>query len=582
MTSYVFDIETDDIKATRIWCLSLLDTETKEQFTYGPSELFEGLEMLKKADKLIGHNILGFDIPVIKNITGVDLYDKELVDTLILSRLFNPIREEGHSLEAWGFKLNYPKIDFEEYSTFSVDMIEYCERDVSLNYKLYEHLKSEATGFSKKSVELEHDVAVLINNQRTHGFLFDFKYGMLLLSDLTTELENNKTSIQKDFLAKKEVIEIFPKYNSKNELLKTGITASGKGVRLSAIEYKTMAEESKVTRINIEEFNPGSRKQIGIYLEELGWIPEEHTPTGQPKIDEKILSQIEGIPQAELLSNYLMLQKRIAQLKSWLDELDPEDTRIRGYVNPLGTVTTRMTHRSPNTAQVPSVSSPYGKECRTCWTVPKNYKLVGIDASGLELRMLAHYMNDKDYINEIINGDIHTANQKLAGLESRDQAKTFIYALIYGAGNARLGSVAKGSERTGKKLRDSFISNLPSFEDLRSRIDREASRTGKVKALDGRSLIVRNLHSALNTLLQGAGAIVMKEALVIFSKHISDMKANIVANVHDEWQVEAHQDIADLVGELGVKAIRESGDTLKLNCPLDGEYKVGNNWSETH
>ena len=176
MTSYVFDIETDDIKATRIWCLSLLDTETKEQFTYGPSELFEGLEMLKKADKLIGHNILGFDIPVIKNITGVDLYDKELVDTLILSRLFNPISEEGHSLEAWGFKLNYPKIDFEEYSTFSVDMIEYCERDVSLNYKLYEHLKSEATGFSKKSVELEHDVAVLINNQRTHGFLFDFKY----------------------------------------------------------------------------------------------------------------------------------------------------------------------------------------------------------------------------------------------------------------------------------------------------------------------------------------------------------------------------------------------------------------------
>ena len=231
MTSYVFDIETDDIKATRIWCLSLLDTETKEQFTYGPSELFEGLVMLKKADKLIGHNILGFDIPVIKNITGVDLYDKELVDTLILSRLFNPIREEGHSLEAWGFKLNYPKIDFEEYSTFSVNMIEYCERDVSLNYKLYEHLKSEATGFSKKSVELEHDVAVLINNQRTHGFLFDFKYGMLLLSDLTTELENNKTSIQKDFLAKKEVIEIFPKYNSKNELLKTGITASGKGVR---------------------------------------------------------------------------------------------------------------------------------------------------------------------------------------------------------------------------------------------------------------------------------------------------------------------------------------------------------------
>ena len=232
-------------------------------------------------------------------------------------------------------------------------------------------------------------------------------------------------------------------------------------------------------------------------------------------------------------------------------------------------------------AQITSVSSIYGKESRTCWTVPNRYKLVGIDASGLELRMLAHYMNDKDYTNEIINGDIHTTNQKLAGLESRDQAKTFIYALIYGAGNAKLGSVAKGSERTGKKLRDSFINNLPSFNNLRNRIEREAS-TGKIEGLDGRILIIRNQYSALNTLLQGAGAIVMKEALVIFSKLISNLDAAIVANVHDEWQVEAHRDHSEQVGELGVQAIKEAGISLQLNCPLDGEYKIGNNWSETH
>ena len=581
MKSYVFDIETDDIKATRIWCLSLLDTDTEEQFTYGPSEIHEGLKMLKEADKLIGHNILGFDIPVVKRLTGVDLYNKKLVDTLVLSRLFNPIREEGHSLEAWGYKLKYPKIDFEEYSIFSIKMLEYCERDVSLNYRIYQHLKTEGKNFSSKSIELEHDVAVLVNNQRDHGFLFDFEHGMQLLSKLTSELEDNKNNIQKDFQAKKEVIEIFPKYNPKGTLLKTGTTKDGRGVRLSNHEFATMKQNNKVVRFNIEEFNPGSRKQIGVYLQDLGWQPLEFTPTGQPKVDESILSKIEGIPQANLLANYLMLQKRIAQIKSWLDELDPQDNRVRGYVNPNGTITGRMTHRGPNMAQVPSVSSVYGSDCRACWIVPKNYKLVGIDASGLELRMLAHYMNDKEYTNEIINGDIHTANQKLAGLESRDQAKTFIYALIYGAGDEKLGSVAKGSKRTGKKLRESFIANLPSFKHLRNRVEREASK-GRIKGLDGRTLIIRNEYSALNTLLQSAGSIVMKEALVCFSSLISNLDASVVANVHDEWQVEAYKNHAEEVGDLGVKAIRESGVRLSLNCPLDGEYKVGLNWSETH
>jgi DNA polymerase I-like protein with 3'-5' exonuclease and polymerase domains len=232
-------------------------------------------------------------------------------------------------------------------------------------------------------------------------------------------------------------------------------------------------------------------------------------------------------------------------------------------------------------AQIPSTNSSYGKECRACWTVPKGYKLVGIDASGLELRMLAHYMNDEDYTNEILNGDIHTTNQKLAGLESRNQAKTFIYALLYGAGDAKLGTVAGGGKSTGRNLRKSFISNLPSFKAVKDRVARAATR-GYLKALDGRKLYVRSEHSALNTLLQGAGAIVMKQALVILDKKIKHLDAHFVANVHDEWQIEVRQDQADEVGRLGVEAIIEAGKVLKLNCPLDGEYKVGDNWSETH
>jgi len=150
-------------------------------------------------------------------------------------------------------------------------------------------------------------------------------------------------------------------------------------------------------------------------------------------------TKVKDIPEAKLIADYLMYQKRVAQVESWLKSADNND-RVKGFVNSNGTITGRMTHNSPNLAQVPSSNSPYGADCRSCWTVPKQHKLVGIDASGLELRMLAHYLNDEDYTNEIVNGDVHTANQRSAGLESRSQAKTFIYALLYGAGNEKLGS----------------------------------------------------------------------------------------------------------------------------------------------
>ena len=173
-----------------------------------------------------------------------------------------------------------------------------------------------------------------------------------------------------------------------------------------------------------------------------------------------------------MIAKYLMLQKRLAQTKSWIKELNEDTGRVHGYVNPNGAVTSRMTHSHPNMAQIPSSSSPYGEDCRACWTVPKGYKLVGIDASGLELRMLAHYLDDEGYTNEILNGDIHTANQKLAGLESRNQAKTFIYALLYGAGDSKLGSVAGGGASVGERLRRSFFDNLPSFATLKYSITR--------------------------------------------------------------------------------------------------------------
>jgi DNA polymerase I-like protein with 3'-5' exonuclease and polymerase domains len=234
-------------------------------------------------------------------------------------------------------------------------------------------------------------------------------------------------------------------------------------------------------------------------------------------------------------------------------------------------------------AQVPAVYSPYGKECRACWTVEEGNVLIGVDASGLEIRMLAHYMNDEEYTNEILNGDIHTANQKLAKLESRDKAKTFIYALMYGAGDEKLGSVVGGSTSDGKRARQYFFDNKPTFKSLRDRVQR-ASAKNYLKGLDGRKLYVRNQHSALNTLLQGAGAIVMKQGLVILDEllQLNNMEYKFVANIHDEWQIEVPKCHADKVGQLAVDSIVKAGTHFNLRCPLDGEYKIGGNWSETH
>ena len=583
MKSLVFDIETDGLDPTQIYCMSVFDTETHAQFNFKPDVISEGLWLLESADKLIGHNIIGFDIPVIKKLCGIDLSNKKIVDTLVLSRLFNPVRG-AHSLEAWGYKLECHKMEFNEYDKYSEDMLKYCAQDVLLNYKVYEALKRESKGFTSESVNLETDTYKIITDQRQHGFMLDVKLAEELLKQFNDELKITEDKVHKTFKPRINKRVIYSQHTKDGVLRKMGLDTNGKQMRLTAEEYDIFDKGSSTTvvRVSEEEFKLGSRQQIGEYLQQFGWKPKHFTPTGQPKVDEKILSTVKNIPEAALIAKYLMLQKRIAQVSSWLKFLN--DKRVHGSVISNGTITGRMSHRDPNMAQIPSLASPYGKECRACWTVPKGYKLVGVDASGLELRMLAHYLNDEEFINDILNGDIHTANQNRAGLQSRSQAKTFIYAFLYGAGDAKIGSVVGGSKEEGKRIKQSFLNNFPSLKSLRNRITREADKNGFIKGLDGRKIFIRSSHAALNSLLQGAGAIVMKRALIILNEaiHNAGLDAHCVANVHDEWQIETREDHVDELGSLAVNAIRSAGIYYKLTCPLDGQYKVGGTWSETH
>ena len=546
----ILDIETN-LAHDKIWVVVTRNIDTDEWFTFKTPELLQ--TYINNATEIVAHNGIFFDFPVLKRVWGITVKKYQVVDTLVLSRLYNPSLEDGHSLAAWGQRLGFAKGEFTDFdSGWSKEMEEYCIQDTLVTKKLYEHLTKEMqNGYSKESFTLEHQVAIIIAEQERNGFKLNEAAALQLLSVLKTKLD----AIQIEMAA------IFP------DKVTSGRTHKTSGKPLKDI---------------IEPFNPGSRQQIAERLTEKGWKPNKFTEKGSVIVDETTLESLD-FPEAKTLAEYMMLQKRIAQIDSWLEALG-KDGRVHGRVITNGAVTGRMTHMKPNMAQVPNSGSPYGHECRDLWIVDKGYKLVGIDASGLELRMLAHYMNDNVYTHEVVSGDIHTANQTAAGLQTRNQAKTFIYAFLYGAGSAKIGSIVGGSAKEGQKLIDSFLRNTPKLKALREKVARIYAKEGWLPGLDGRKLLVRAEHSALNTLLQGAGAIVMKQAVVILHKKLRQSKIDfkIVANVHDEWQIEVEESRADEAGQLGKQSIKEAGIVLNMRCPLDGEYKVGNSWKETH
>jgi len=550
-----------------------LQTGKSTEFIH-PFNTEEIQEFIDGYTTIIGHNIIEFDAPHLENFLGLSFVNHEIVDTLLLSRLYNPQLEGGHSLRAWGERLKFPKGDHDDWTKVTPEMIKYCHQDCDVTHKLYEALTDKLSKFDGVSVELEHQVQTIIAKQVRDGWLLDQRKCYELLANLKQRKMEVEDAVQEKFKPLPNFVkQVSPKYNKDGNLSTVGLKFLGDDWRNVGGDF---------SRIDWPEFNLGSRQQIAKHLQFFGWKPKAHTEKGNIIVDEAVLSQVTDIPEAQLIAEYLLLQKRVAQVQSWLDEVS-DDGRVHGSINTIGAVTGRMTHSSPNMAQVPAGYSPYGKECRDCWIAPDNYKLVGVDASGLELRMLAHYMNDKEYTHEVTNGDVHTANQKAAGLATRDLAKTFIYAFLYGAGDAKIGTIVGGSKRDGAKLKEKFLANTPSLRDLRERVSRSAQR-GHLKGLDGRKLVLRSEHAALNTLLQSAGAIIMKKSLTILNEYgkLHNIDFKFVGNIHDEFQVEVRQDQAEKFGWLAVECIKAAGLQFDLRCPLDGEFKIGSTWAETH
>ena len=545
----VLDIETDGFNPSKIHCIVAKDIDTNIVYVWDSSNIYGFKNWAKGVDTFIMHNGLSFDAPVLNKLLDADILPGNIVDTLILSQLFNPIREKGHSLKAWGEKLNMLKggkdVNFFKYNQA---MLDYCKQDVEITHAVYNELKKESKGFTKESIDLEHDIRLILDQQEKNGFAFNIRKAQELLAKLKDDIYDLEQWSLEEF-------------------------------EPTIVEMKTKTKEIP--------FNIGSRQQIADRLMKRGWKPKQFTDKDNIIINEAVLKTIKE-PElkltAERFAKYFLLQKRAVMVESWIEACD-KSNRVHGKVMTLRTVTGRMAHNSPNMAQVPATYSPYGKECRGLWTVSDamNYKLVGTDASGLELRCLAHYLNDTSYTDEILNGDIHTKNMELAGIKNRDQAKTFIYAFLYGAGAEKIGKIIGAGKQQGNVLINRFLSNLPSLKRLRSQVENAGYR-GKIKAIDGRYLKVRSAHSALNTLLQGAGAIICKHWLLRITHRVYNKKLDVklVASVHDEYQFEVHnKDISEFCSITKI-AMKETENLLKLRCPLDNDYKVGTTWAETH
>lgn len=565
MKRIVLDIETT-LDHNTIWMVVTKDIDTGEVNVWKAAEPLK--QYLKDVTLICGQNLISFDAPILNRIWGTKIRLSQIYDTLIASRLLDPSIENGHSLDAWGQRLGRNKIDYtgvwtwlmnrrEEYKgeCFNVPHMalleHYCIRDVEVTCDLYKRLTDEFTkkDFSQESLALEHKVASIIAEQERNGFKLDLPYATCLLADIKGKMAGIYEQMQERWPPV-----ITPRFHKTN----------GRPIKDA-----------------VDTFNPGSRQQIAQKLSELGWKPKKFTDKGQAIVDEEVLSKV-NIPEAKLIAEYLMLQKRVAQIEAWLEAVG-KDGRVHGKVITNGAVSGRATHSSPNMAQIPATRSIYGKECRSCWVVDEGNVLVGTDLSGIELRCFAHYLNDTEYSNEVVNGDVHTRNQNAFGVATRDLAKTVLYATLYGASPGKVGTIIGGSEKQGKQIIDNFQRNVPAYAALKKKVSKFASK-GWIPGLDGRKLQIRSEHSALNTLLQSAGAIIAKQWIVCFHEELRKQKVpfKMVAWVHDEVQVEVPEKYGTMVGEIVVKAAADAGEILKFRCPVGAEFKIGKNWYDCH
>jgi len=612
---YILDLESNGLLPVMdtVHCIVLKDVDTGEVISCADQPDYPSIETaldyISEAAVLIGHNVVKFDVPALYKIYPRLQLKKtcSFYDTLITSRLFWPELDGvdhakwshiepkyigRHSLAAWGERLGVQKIKFKEekkkdeevkdvWAEWSESMQIYCQQDVEVSDKLYRYMISQDA--DPRSLELEHEFAIVMSKQEQFGFPFDERAAYALVNTLKVRRGEIDEELQK----------VLP----------------------PVVEERFSKKTGKQLKSKVTVFNPASRQQTADRLREI--YPEivfDTTDKGNPQVDDDVLEVLgEKYPEAKLLAEYQMLNKRIGQIaegkEAWLKHVSVyKDGRIHGEVVTNACISGRCSHKRPNMAQIPSVGHPYGAECRALFYAPDGWVLVGADASGLELRALGAwlaYFDGGEYAKLVSTEgfDIHTYNAKLFGIyngegeiskATRDLSKRLIYCILYGGGAKKTGSIVSPNSsenkqyEVGKATIDTFYKNLPAIKKLKDTIEERINTRGYLTGIDGRRLQIRSKHSALNQLLQSTGAISVKKATTILYNDLinSGLKwgenFGFVAHVHDEIQALVCLQYVELYKELAIDSFRKSGEYFSLKCPMTGEARSGQNWKETH
>ena len=598
----IFDIETNGFynEVNTIYCIVIGDAATGQTFTYGPHGIADALNHLVTGDVLIGHNVIFYDCPVIEKLYpgAVNFEKKEIIDTLVCARFLCPkeklleidkvdfphvpARLHGSfSLEAFGHRFKDNKLEFKDFSQYTEEMLVYCEKDVRVTERLYKLLRDQPN-LKEPTLRLEHDLARCVEKQIRSGFPFDVDAALNLVDELEKRRDELTTELQKAFPAKDEGDWFVPKVNNK---------------------AKGYVAGEKVWRPKITEFNPGSRQQICERLKEkYNWVPTELTDKGNPVVDDNVLASL-TFPEAKPLSEYMLVKKRLGQIKegsnAWLKLID-EDCLIHGDLITNGCITGRAAHRNPNMGQVPAVYSPYGKECRELFHAPFGYSLIGVDAKALELRCLAGYLalyDEGEYGRLVCDDDvdIHTYNQEKFGVATRDISKRLLYAVLFGAGHYKAGTIVDPNETRSEVLKDlgrtainSFMKGVPALSQLKTKLSANLEKRGFLMGLDRRPLYCRSEFKALNVLLQGAGAVLMKATVVNLHRNLTEFGLTYGVDwqqhafVHDEIQLSCRPELVEDVTRLALMSFLMSGENYNFRVPIEGDAKVGSNWKECH
>lgn len=621
MKYVIVDLEANglDVDTVDMHCLVLggLTHPDDSVIPYRPNELQWGIKRLNRFVEegytLVGHNIVEYDIPILRRY-GLKVPDDQLYDTLLASRaaypgnmLFNADRKflsknkqhEGvlkvgaHSLKAWGIRLGEHKGDYTGgFELFNEDMLAYCIQDVTVTFKLFDLLRQR---IPDDAALLETHVGAICRRMRLNGIGFDTKAAVELATKLTARRED----------LTRKLCEVFPPWYEAGDLRTPKRAMQSRAVAPGTPGYRNVAAGATYQEVERTVFNPASTEHIANRLQKLyGWKPKEYTEGGKPQVTAEVLHDL-PYPEAKLLAEYQEIKKILGYIAegegAWL-KLEVNG-RIHGKVNPTGTVSGRASHNRPNTGNVPT-RSELGHACRSLFTAGPNRVLVGADASGLQLRGLAHYFGKWDegaFAQQCETGDIHEFMRQGTGLFTRDFQKTWTYAMLFGAGKGKLGQTAildhrraieKGlttlplpklsqAAALGQKTLDNLGLAIPAFPALKKDLEKAADEE-RLRTLDGRWIPIGSAHTAIAMLLQAFEAIVMKTAMVIIAPQLPQYGAEFALWVHDEFQVECPPEHADAVGALLVDAIRQAGVRLGLRVKLDGAYKVGRTWAETH